>query len=107
MEHTFTDQNFQKDVLESDVPVFVDFWAPWCGPCRLMGPIIEQLAEEMDGAKIKIGKCNVDDNGATAMKFGIMSIPTMIVFKNGQIAEQMVGAVQKDALKAKLEKHFG
>ncbi len=106
MEHTFTDQNFQKEVLESEIPVFVDFWAPWCGPCRLMGPVIEQLADELDGSKIKIGKCNVDDNAAMAMKFGIMSIPTMLVFKGGQVAETMVGAVQKDALKAKLEKHF-
>jgi len=107
MEHTFTDANFQPDVLDSSIPVFVDFWAPWCGPCRQMGPIIEQLAEEMDGSKIKIGKLNVDENGKMAQQFGIMSIPAMLVFKQGKVVDQMVGAMQKDALKTRLEKNIG
>ena len=103
MEHTFTDQNFQKEVLESEIPVFVDFWAPWCGPCRLMGPVIEQLADELDGSKIKIGKCNVDESNEVASKYNIMSIPTFLIFKNGQVVEQMVGALPKPRLLEKLK----
>ncbi len=103
MEHVFTDANFQQEVLKSDLPVVVDFWAPWCGPCRMMAPIIEELANEMDG-KIKIGKLNVDENPTTAGHFNIMSIPTMLVFKNGMVAEQIVGGMTKEALKEKIEK---
>lgn len=106
MEYTFTDAAFQTEVLESTVPVFVDFWAPWCGPCRQMGPIIEELANEMDASKVKIGKLNVDENGQMAQKFNIMSIPAMKIFKNGAVVEEMVGAMSKDALKARIEKHL-
>ncbi len=103
MEHTFTDANFDAEVLKSDVPVMVDFWAPWCGPCRMMAPIIEELADEMEG-KVKVGKLNVDENANVAGQFGIMSIPTFLVFKNGMVAEQIVGGLTKDALKEKLNK---
>jgi thioredoxin 1 len=102
MEHIFTDATFENDVLKSDVPVLVDFWAPWCVPCRVMGPIIEELSNEIDSAKIKIGKLNVDENGTTAMKYNVMSIPTFIIFKNGEVAEQISGSMEKDALKARI-----
>ena len=82
MEIEFNDSNFEKEVLTSDGPVLVDFWAPWCGPCRKMGPIIEELAEDMKGEAIKVGKMNVDENQTVPGKFGIMSIPTIIIFKN-------------------------
>ena len=100
-ELNFTDQNFNEEVLKSDKPVLVDFWAPWCGPCRVQGPIIEELSKEVSG--IKVGKLNVDENNQIAMQYGVMSIPTLIVFKNGQVVEQMVGVQQKDLLKKKLE----
>lgn len=106
MEHTFTDSNFENDVLKSDVPVLVDFWAEWCTPCKVMGPVIEQAANEIDGAKMKIGKLNVDDNQATSMKYGIMSIPSMFVFKNGEIVDKFVGGMPKEVLIEKLSKHF-
>ena len=106
MEHTYTDANFQSEVLDSQTPVVVDFWAPWCGPCRAMAPIIEEIAGEIDEAKMKIGKLNVDENGAMAQKFNVMSIPTMIVFKGGQVIDQLVGSMSKEDLKAKLEKHL-
>ena len=99
----FTDQNFDQEVLKSDKPVFVDFWAPWCGPCLMMGPIIEELAQEM-GDKVKIGKINVDENSETASKFGIMSIPTMKIFKDGKIVKEFIGVQAKESLKSELEK---
>lgn len=102
MEHTFTDSNFETDVLKSDVPVLVDFWAEWCPPCKLMGPIIEDLANEIDGAKLKIGKLDVDANQASSMKYSVMSIPTMLVFKNGEVAGKIVGAMPKEVLLEKL-----
>lgn len=102
MEYTFTDQSFAQEVLQSPTPVFVDFWAPWCGPCLAMGPIIEELAHETDEQKLKIGKLNVDENIETPGTYRVMSIPTMIVFQNGQVAETIVGAMSKDELKAKL-----
>lgn len=105
MEHTFTDANFDADVLKSAVPVLVDFWAPWCGPCRTMGPIIEQIAEEVDGGKLKVGKMNVDENGATPQTYGIMSIPTFIVFKGGQVVEQISGSMEKADLLDRVMKH--
>ena len=104
MEHEFTDQNFQSEVIKSKVPVLVDFWAPWCSPCRTMAPVIEELANEIDGAKLKIGKCNVDENSALAGQYNVMSIPTFLVFQNGKVVEQFVGSVQKNTVKEKLSR---
>jgi len=101
MEVEFTDQNFDQEVLKSDKPVLVDFWAPWCGPCQMMGPIIEELAKEMEG-KAKIGKMNVDENSRIASEYGIMSIPALKIFKNGKVVKEFVGAQSKDALKEAL-----
>lgn len=96
----FTDANFDEEVLKSDKPVLVDFWAPWCGPCQMMGPVIDSLAEEMTA--VKIGKLNVDENPEKASQFGIMSIPTMKVWKGGQIVKEYVGVQSKDKLKEDL-----
>ncbi len=98
----FTDSNFPQETREGYV--LVDFWAPWCGPCRMVGPVIEQLADDYAG-KIKVGKLNVDDNQQTAMTFRVMSIPTVILFKDGQPVETMVGAQPRAAYEAKLQKH--
>lgn len=100
-----TDENFESEVLNSSTPVFVDFWAPWCGPCQMMGPLVEELAKEFPADKIKIGKMNVDESQATPGKYQVMSIPTFIIFKNGQVADQMVGGVSKEKLKAFIEKN--
>lgn len=99
----FTDQNFEQEVIKSDKPTLVDFWAPWCGPCQTMGPIIDQLATEM-GDKAKIGKINVDENPEIASKLGIMSIPAIKIFKGGQIVAEFVGVQTPDSLKSELEK---
>lgn len=96
-----TDQNFQDEVLKSDKPVLVDFWAPWCTPCKIVGPIVDELAKEYEG-KIKVGKMNVDEH-QTAGNYGIMSIPTLLIFKNGQPVESVVGAQSKDTIKQKLD----
>lgn len=101
----FTDGNFKKEVLESDLPVLVDFWAEWCGPCRMVGPIIEELAREYD-KKIKMGKIDIDENPKTPTHYGVMSIPTLMFFKKGRIAEQSVGALSKTELKKKIEEHL-
>jgi thioredoxin 1 len=106
MEHVFTVENFDSEVLKSSIPVLVDFWAPWCGPCRQMSPIVEELGHEMDASKIKVGKVNVDEVGDVAQQYNIMSIPTFLVFKNGQVVDTMVGGMSKDELKAKVEKHI-
>ena len=102
MEHLFTDETFEKDVLQSSVPVLVDFWAEWCGPCRLMGPIVEELAHEIPETKLKIGKMNVDQHIETPGTYRVMSIPTMVVFQNGQAVETIVGSMTKEALKERL-----
>ena len=100
----FTDANFQSEVLESDVPVLVDFYADWCGPCKMMAPVIEELSNEYEG-KVKIGKLNVDEQPKTAEKYRVMSIPTILIIKNGQTVETIVGAVPKSSLVEKLEAH--
>jgi len=105
-EKTFTDENFDEEVLKSDTPVLVDFWAPWCGPCKMMGPIVEELATENANKSIKIGKLNVDENSAMAGKFGVMSIPTFLVFKNGEVIDQAVGGVGKEKLQELIDKNL-
>ncbi len=102
---TLTDANFAQDVLQSTQPVLVDFWAEWCGPCRVMSPLVEEIANEVDGSQAKVGKMNVDQNPATPGSYNVMSIPTFLVFKNGQVVEQVVGTTSKEALKEKLLKH--
>ena len=96
-----TDNNFQAEVLESEQPVLVDFWAPWCGPCRVVGPVLEEIASERDD--LRIVKLNVDENQQTAAAFEVLSIPTMILFKNGAVAKKIVGAYPKRKLEAELE----
>ena len=100
-----TDANFQEVVLNSDKPVLVDFWAPWCGPCRTVGPIVDELATELEG-KVVVGKVNVDTNSETAQTYGIRSIPTLLVFRNGELVDKLVGAVPKSQLFEKLEAHM-
>ncbi|MFH0856182.1 MAG: thioredoxin [Candidatus Omnitrophota bacterium] len=101
----FTDSNFRKEVLESNVPVVVDFWANWCGPCKMIGPVVEELAKEYTG-KVKIGKLDVDTNPQSASTYGIMSIPSLIFFKNGKVMEQVTGALNKASLKKKIEENI-
>ncbi|MCZ7610598.1 MAG: thioredoxin [Ignavibacterium sp.] len=98
----FTDQNFNSEVLQSDKPVLVDFWAVWCGPCKMIAPFVEELAGEFDG-KAKVGKLDVDNNQETAIKYGVRSIPTVLIFKGGKVADTIIGAVPKVQLKQKLE----
>ena len=99
---TLTDANFQAEVLDSDKPVLVDFWATWCGPCRIIAPVIEELAADFEG-KAVIGKVDVDHNPQVAMNFGIRSIPTLLFFKNGQVVDQLVGTAPKRVLAERLE----
>ncbi len=105
MEKIFTDANFQSEVLASPAPVLVDFWAAWCGPCRTMSPVVDELALELEG-RVTVGKMNVDENPQTPGQFGIMSIPTFLVFKGGQVVEQIVGSMTKDAMREKIAKHL-
>lgn len=100
-EFIFTDDNFQAEAMESDIPVMVDFYADWCGPCKAMAPMVAQLAEEFAG-KIKIGKLNAEDNPETAEKFGVMSIPTFVFLKNGETVEVVTGGMVKTAMEEKL-----
>jgi thioredoxin len=96
------DNNFQAEVLEADLPVLVDFWAPWCGPCRMVAPVVEEIANERSG-NLKVVKLNIDENQNTAVSFDVMSIPTLILFNHGQVAKKVVGAYPKRRLEAELE----
>ncbi len=106
MEQIFTEANFNEEVLKSNVPVFIDFWAAWCGPCQMMSPIVEEMAKGYEGKNIKIGKCNVDENPEISSKYNIMSIPSFMVFKNGEPVDQVVGGVPKEKLQAMIDKHI-
>ena len=99
----FTDGNFESEVVKSDKPCLVDFWAEWCGPCRMVGPVVEEIAKEYAG-KLKVGKLNVDNNNKTAVQYGIMSIPSLLFFNGGKVVDQVIGAVPKKQLVQRLEK---
>ncbi len=101
-ELTLTDANFDTEVLKAEMPVLVDFWAPWCGPCKIVGPIVEELAKEFEG-KVKVGKLNVDENQQVSAQYSVMSIPTLMVFKKGEPVKTMVGAQPKENIKKGVE----
>lgn len=98
-----TDTNFEQEVLKSDVPVLIDFWAIWCGPCRVVAPVVEEIAGEYEG-KLKVGKLDVDNNPQTAVKYGIRSIPTLLIFNNGEVSDQMIGALPKAQIVDRVER---
>jgi len=100
-----TDLNFKTEVLDSKTPVLVDFWAEWCGPCKMIAPVVEEIAKEFDG-KLKVGKIDVDSNQQTPIQFGVRSIPTLLIFKNGKVVDQIVGAVPKRMLTERVTKHL-
>lgn len=103
MEYTFTTENFESEVLQSEVPVLVDFYAQWCNPCKMMAPILEELAEKYDG-KVKIGKCDIDEEDGLARKYRVMNIPNMKIFVKGEVAGTVVGAVDKEELEEEIQK---
>ena len=105
-EITLNSDNFKSEVLDSSVPVLVDFWATWCGPCRMVGPIVEELAEDYDG-KAKIGKVNTEENATLAGEYGVISIPTLLIFKDGKPVDQIIGAVPKNIIAQKLDSVIG
>lgn len=106
LELNLNESNFDNEVLQSKVPVFVDFWAPWCGPCQMIGPIVEELAGEYNETKIKIKKVNVDESQILAGKYEVMSIPTFLMFKDGEMVDKIVGGVTKEKLKEFMDKHL-
>ena len=101
-----SDDQFEEEILQSDLPALVDFWAPWCGPCKAIAPVVAQIADEYDG-KLKVAKVNVDDNQAAAMKYNVRSIPTLLIFKDGEVEQQVIGAVPKKALTEKIDAALG
>ncbi len=101
MANVFSEANFEDEVLKSDIPVLVDFWATWCGPCRMIAPIIDQLSTELAG-KVKVGKVDVDSNNGLASTYGVRTIPTLLIIKNGEVVDTMVGATSKDAIMQRL-----
>ena len=105
MAQEFKDASFEEDVLKSDTPVLVDFWAPWCGPCRMLAPTIDAISEEYEG-KVKVGKVNTDENPQIATQHQINSIPTMMIFKGGEVVERLVGALPKEKITEKLDAHL-
>jgi len=106
MTFAVTESTFEEEVLKSDIPVLVDFWAEWCGPCRMISPIVEELGKEYDG-KLKVAKLDVQNNNNIATKYGIMSIPALLFFKNGDVVDQIIGAVPKKAIEERLKKVLG
>ena len=105
MAQEFKDASFEEDVLKSDTPVLVDFWAPWCGPCRMLAPTVDAISEEYEG-KVKVGKVNTDENPQIATQHQINSIPTLMIFKGGEVVERMVGALPKEKITEKLDAHL-